>query len=101
MNDLACVLVDGDHEYPVMRSDQAAWQASMDWARFHGIDPNRVPAGSYIERDAARRRILFSEFVYDGPGIGDIVLDGLDPLTVDRIKQGEAPPLPFPREATG
>jgi len=61
----ACVLVDGANQYEIERGTPA-WHASMEWARFHGLDPNRIPAGSYVERDAANRRILFEEFVFDG-----------------------------------
>lgn len=80
---------------------------SMDWARFHGIDPMAVPAGTTIVRDAERCRVLYEEFVYDPPerfaDPGAIVLlfdeDGepYDALAVCRWTQSEAPPLPFPR----
>lgn len=98
---LAAVLVDGEREYQIHRDDRPAWQASMDWARFHGLDPNRIPAGSYIERDAAGCRILFTEFVKTGPETADILIVDNEPVTVDRVEQGEAPPLPFPPEVTG
>jgi hypothetical protein len=91
---------DGDAEYVVERGTDA-WRASMEWARFHGLDPMRIPAGSVVERDAVGRRILFTEFLKDGPGAGDIVIVDGEPVEVECVEQGEAPPIPFPREVTG
>lgn len=95
---IAAVLVDADREYEIV-SGSPEWVASLEWARFHGLDPNRIPAGSYIERDAAGRRVLFTEFLPAEDG-GPLIVDG-DVVTVERVEQGEAPPLPFPREVTG
>lgn len=95
---IAAILVDGRDRYEV-RFDTEAWTASCEWARFHGIDPNRVPAGSTIERDAARRCIRYSSFVPTGPGVSDIQVIGDEPVVVDRIEQGEAI-KPFPAEVT-
>lgn len=90
---VAVILRDGDSETEV-EYGTPLWAASCEWARFHGLDPSRIPAGSVVERDATGRRILFSEFVFD-----DILLrveDGA-PVIVERVEQGEAPPLPFPK----
>jgi hypothetical protein len=96
----ACVLVDGDAEYEVYYGTPE-WHASLEWARFHGLDPDRIPGGSIVERDAAGRRIIFSEFVVDQDGEFVLTEDGADIASVARVEQGEAPPLPFPREVTG
>lgn len=95
----ACVMVDGEREYEIERGTPA-WSASLEWAKFHGLDPNSIPDGSYIERDASGCRILFTEFVRTGPN-GDVLVEDLEPVTIERVEQGEAPPLPFPREVTG
>lgn len=81
--------------------------ASMEWARFHGIEPNVVPAGSVLIRDAERCRVLYEEFLYDPPErrgdyaavviIRDEDGEDVDALSVGRWTQGEAPPLPFPQ----
>lgn len=97
MSDTACILIDNGARVEVRRGTEA-WQASMDWARFHGLDPNRIPAGAEIVRDVAGRRILYSEFVKNGPNVGDILMRDGEPVIVERIEQGEAPPLPFPPE---
>ena len=97
---IACIMVDGDREFEI-HSGTDAWRASMEWARFHGLDPMRIPTESFIERDAERCRILYTEFVKDGPGVADILLVDGEPVTVECVEQGEAPPMPFPREVTG
>jgi hypothetical protein len=97
---IACVMVDGDREYTVpFYSD--AWLPSLEWAKFHGLDPRQIPNGSRIVRDAPNRRILYTEFVKTGPEVADILIVDSEPVTVARVEQGEAPPLPFPREVTG
>jgi hypothetical protein len=100
MPEIACVMIDGDRRYEV-ECGTAAWEASLAWAKFHGLDPMGIPFGSEVIRDVPNRRIVFTAFVKDGPNIADIVMDGLEPLTVRRVEQGEAPPLPFPPEVTG
>lgn len=100
MTGVACVLIDDGREYEV-HYGTAAWHASMDWARFHGLDPMRIPGGSRVERDAANCQILFNEFLKDGPEVGDIVIRDGEPVLVSRVERGEAPPLPLPREVTG
>lgn len=97
---IACIFRDGEATYPVI-SGTAAWEASLEWARFHGLDPMRIPAGSTVVRDAANRRILFEEYVKDGPDVGDILIVDGEPQIVNQVEQGEAPPLPLPREVTG
>ena len=87
--------------------DTPLHEESMRWARFHGIDPRAVPAGSEVIRDEERCRVMYESLVYDppeaAPDYGAIVIceDPDDPdfpfvPTVMRIEQGEAPPLPFP-----
>lgn len=93
--DVAVVLVDGDREVEV-HFGTPLHAASMEWARFHGLDPMKIPAGSVVERDAANRRILFEEFVKTGPRDGDVLVVDGEVVAVERIEQGEAPPLPFP-----
>lgn len=93
--DVACVLEDGERWVEVPRGTEA-WRASMEWARFHGLDPNVIPAASVIVRDAPRRQIRFEEYVRDEEG--RIVLRNDEPVLIGRVEQGEAPPLPFPPE---
>jgi hypothetical protein len=100
MGSPSVVLVDGDREFEVEYGTEA-WSASCEWARFHGLDPNRIPAGSVVERDADGRRIAFEEYVFDTDGELVLTADRLDAERIARIEQGEAPPLPFPREVTG
>jgi hypothetical protein len=92
---VACILIDGDERVEVEYGTDL-WHASMEWARFHGLDPNRIPAGSEVIRDAVRRRIVFEEYVFDGD---DLRLVDNDPVIVPRVEQGEAPPLPLPKVA--
>lgn len=98
----ACVLIDGDLEIEVTHGTDA-WRASMEWARFHGLEPNWIPAGSEIVRDAANCCIRYEEFVFDGER-GDystVRIEHNEPLTRLVVEQGEAPPLPFPAEVLG
>lgn len=94
------LLVDGDREYEIVHGTQA-WRAALDWARFHGLDPMRIPAESMIERDGPNRCIRYTAFVKTGPGVGDILIEDNEPVTVECIEQGEAPPLSLPREVIG
>lgn len=89
---IAAVLIDAGRR-TVVHSGTPLWHLTCEWARFHGLDPNRIPAGSEIVRDAARRRILFEEFAFDGERIRHV--DG-EPVVTACVEQGEAPPLPFP-----
>lgn len=97
---LAALMRDGGREWPIFRGTPEHEQ-SMEWARFHGLDPNTIPAGSVIERDAGARCIRYTGFVYDPPESRDpehMVMDvaGLEPAYVARVEQGEAAPMPFP-----
>lgn len=92
--EFACILIDGRRRVEIDYGTPA-WNASMEWARFHGLDPNRIPAGSEIVRDEARRQIRYQEFVFDGDKLR---IEDMDAVIVDRVEQGEAPPLPFPAE---
>jgi hypothetical protein len=102
--DVACVLVEGGRETPVYRG-APGYDASLEWARFHGIDPNTIPAGAKIVRDPGRCRVLYESFVYDPPESfphsDGIVVAESEPVRVSRIAQGEAPPLPFPESSCG
>lgn len=89
---VAAVLVDGDQRIAVCYGTPL-WEASCEWARFHGLDPNRIPGGSEVVRDAANRRILYSEYVFDEDGVR--MVDD-EPVIVSCVEQGEAPPKPFP-----
>lgn len=90
----ACVAVDfATGRSAVIDYDTPAWLASMEWARFHGLDPMRIVAGSAVVRDAESCQIRYEEFVFDASG--DLVWE---PETVARCEQGEAPPLPWPPE---
>lgn len=74
--------------------DTPAWVASLEWARWHGLDPNRIARGEVI-RDEAGCRILYVEFVLEGDQY--MLRDG-DLVTRAAVEQGEAPPLPWPEE---
>lgn len=88
--DLAGVLLDVDTgERTYVPFNTPLWEATLEWARFHGIDPCEVPAGSVIERDATRCEIRYEVLV------PRVVRDGR-PVSVLRVERGEAPPLPFP-----
>lgn len=74
------------------------WTALLDWCRFHGLDPERMPAGQVIERDVAGRRIVYDEYVLTRDQVQAAFRAG-DPEPLRRhrvVEQGEAPPLPFP-----
>ena len=94
---IASCIEDSGATYEVVHGTPE-WLAALDWARFHGLDPNRIPAESTIFRDAANCRIVYDEFVPDGDSI--LIKDN-EPVVVRRVEQGEAPPLPLPREITG
>lgn len=99
-SELAGILVDGANRYDVY-FDTTEWAATMDWARFHGLDPMLIPAGSVIERDGAGRRILYESFVPTGPKPGDIQMQGdFEPVIVHQVERGEGI-LPLPVEVTG
>jgi hypothetical protein len=70
------------------------WRATLEWARFHGIDPMRVPAGSVVERDAGRCEIRYDRTMFGDDGL-PLVAD-LELVTERVAERGEAPPLPFP-----
>lgn len=75
--------------------------AACDWLRFHGVDPNRVLAGTLVWRDGPGRRIIVHEYiVLNEDGKAELTSDGLDVVTTRLVEQGEAPPLPLPAEVT-
>ena len=77
----------------------AAWRAVRGWCEFHGIDPQRVPVPSAINRDIEHCRIWYARIVVDEHG-----KPVLNPSSGHGFKteitsvQGEVPPLPFPPE---
>jgi hypothetical protein len=93
---IAITLVDGDRSVDIITGTDA-WRASLEWARFHGLDPNRIPAGSVLERDASARQIRYVEFARASDG--DLLIVDSYPVEIEQVEQGEAPPLPFPSEA--
>lgn len=97
---VAVYIEDGSDLYEV-HYGTPAWHASLEWARFHGLDPNQIPEASTVVRDAAGRRLIYDTFVKDGPGLHDILIRDGEAVTERRVEQGEAPPLPLPAEITG
>lgn len=76
-----------------------AWEALMEWCRFHSIDPHLVLAGTRISRDACNRRIHYVGIVVDEHGRRQFDCDDPDlqsVITAPMTEQGEAPPLPYP-----
>lgn len=76
------------------------WQALLDWCRFHGLDPERMPATQTIERDVAGCRILYDAYVMTADEVQLRArywrqIQG-EPERRRAVEQGEAPPLPFP-----
>lgn len=75
------------------------WEASLEWCRFHGIDPKLVPAGSVILRDARSCQIVYELILLDDAGCPRQGPD-FTYLTETFVEQGEAPPLALPAEIT-
>lgn len=73
-------------------------QAALEWARFHGLEPNRIPAGSVITRNAHDHTIRYLAFVEHTDG--EIVVLDDEPVVEERVEQGEAGPLPYPAVVT-
>lgn len=69
----------------------AEYDASIEWARFHGLDPCRIPAGSLITRNQFDHTIRYVEIVLDRA-------DGV--CTRPCVERGEAGPMPFPEIIT-
>lgn len=89
--------------------DSPESDAALEWARYHGLNPCLIPAGSYIHRDAHRHTITYLTYVRgddlhlvrdDGSlaayGGGFVQDDGRTLRMEARVEQGEAGPLPFP-----
>lgn len=98
--DDSALFVDAEtgHVEVVLRGEER-YQDSLDWMRFHGIDPNIVPCDTEVVRDAARCRVTWVEFLCDDHGEPVLLHEpGCAPYitTVGRWSQGEAPPLPWP-----
>lgn len=94
--------VDADtgERYEVDGSNPAAHEAFLAWCRFHGLDPNTMPAGQHVVRFASKFQIHYTAWVRDELG-GLVAGPSRAPLEIQRIEQGEAPPLPFPTEVMG
>lgn len=76
------------------------WQALLIWCRFHGLDPERMPAQQLIERDLEHRRVVYDEYVASADEIQHRhkhwrLYDG-EPEIRRTSRQGETPPMPFP-----
>lgn len=69
------------------------WERSMEWARFHGLDPNRIPAGTTIAYDSDTRTLHWCEYATDDKG--NIIAPEDGAVIVDRMMATEAGPLPF------
>lgn len=80
--------------------DTPEWEASLEWLKFHDVDPKLIPAGTEVVRDAVMRCIHYTRIVLDDQGRKRFHPPG-DPrfaelVTTPAIEQGEAPPLPYP-----
>jgi len=96
----ACILLDATRPMQyIVYFQTPAWEAAMEWCRFHGLDPCSIPAGSTILRDDRAHIIAYTVIVRHADG--RIVMDGGAPVIEDRTERGEAGPLPFPPEITG
>lgn len=96
---LAAILVDrvdGHETHYLVFYNTPAWEASCEWARFHGIDPMVVVAGHRVVRDPVAHVIAYTAIVRDEDG--RIVYDGYGARIEDRTERGEAGPMPFPPE---
>lgn len=76
-------------------ADTPEHAAMLEWLAFHGIDANRVPWGSTVERDVPGRCIRYRRVAEDDGGHIALTADGEFQI-VEAVEQGEAPPLPFP-----
>ena len=88
-------LLDADGTRLRVEYDTNLWRESMDWARFHGLDPMLIPAGSTIERDPVTFEIRYDEYAVD-PRDGLPLVRQNEPVIEHRVARGEGPPLPFP-----
>jgi len=92
---LAITFTDGERTVEVWHGTEL-WRKSMEWAKFHRLDPMQIPAGSTIEWDPVTRRMEWDEFVIGADGRPLFDQAHMASVTVRRVKQAEAPPLPFP-----
>ena len=78
--------------------DTPQWEATLEWCRFHGIDPYMIPAGTEIVRNAQAHTIRYTACVrgtdrrWQRDNDGSVVRRAM-------VVQGEAGPLPFPEVA--
>ena len=81
------------HRMPSNPGHHGAW---LEWAKYHGIDPMRVPLPSIVIRDPIHRQITFTEYLCDDNG-NAILSEGQDDVvTTMRTIQLDHSPLPFP-----
>lgn len=80
----------------IVHTSTPAWEALLEWLRFHDLDPMHLVRGSTVVRDAQARRITAEAFVLN-PLTGRPVTANGDAATYRRVEQGEAPPLPIPQ----
>lgn len=101
VSDLAGVLLDSQTGYRwEVHFGTPAWEATLEWCRFHGLDPCSILAGSTIIRDDRSHVIAYTAVVRGSDG--QIVVDASGHVLLeDCIERGEAGPLPFPVEVTG
>lgn len=84
-------------------------EAHLEWARFHGLDPHVIPAGSLVVRDGPACCVRYERYAFDtvedrlARNYAALVLYAddtgrvVDSVRVRVVEQGEAPPLPFPK----
>lgn len=88
--------IDGTDRHYWVHFDTPAWDATLAWCRFHGLDPCSIPAGTPVIRDEQAHVIAYTVMVRDADG--RIMHDDGAARFEDRTERGEAGPLPFPPE---
>lgn len=76
-----------------------AWETTMDWLRFHDMDPMTMPAEQTVVRDLANRRVIHEVFIFDENGELVLKRDEDGDLIAERRRaysQGETEPLAIP-----
>lgn len=71
--------------------------ALCDWCLHHGINPDSVPIGCYIERRPGARQVGYTRVVLNDQG-HPCVDQNDQVVTTDAFQQLEAEPLPWPAE---
>lgn len=84
---LAGVLLDAETGSRIqLHFHSDVWSAALEWLRFHGVDPNRIPAGTTVVVDRAARQIRYQA-----------LLDRPELVVVPAVEQGEGL-APYPPE---